>query len=109
MDDVNYLFIEGNSAANYIKSDLIIYLTDEKAKMKSSAEMAEEKSDIIINSQDVFSKNKVGEINFKFNLDKIRCPKALLTATLMDFKPILIAKKLNQEKVKLTGCQLGCF
>src|SRR6056297_1176425 len=41
IDDVNYLFVEGNSAVDYIKSDLTIYITDKKAKKKKSAEKAE--------------------------------------------------------------------
>jgi len=109
LKNVTYLLIEGNSAVKYLPADLIVYLDREDLEMKKSAEEAKEKADIIINTRDLFIKKEISEIPFRFNLDIINCPKALLLATIMDRKPILIGKQLNKEKVKLKGCQLGFF
>lgn len=109
LKDVNYLLVEGNSAVRYLSSDLIIYLDNKDLEMKESAEEARKRADIIINTGDLSGRGEVSAIPFRFNQDKISCPRALLTAAIMDRKPILIGKKLNKEKIKLKGCQLGCF
>ena len=105
--DVNYLFIEGNSAAHYLPANLIIYLNNEELEIKPSAREVIKKADIIINTDNLFKVEEI--IPFKFNLDIITCSKAMLIAKLLGVKPIIIGKKFNKEKVKLTGCQLGCF
>ena len=40
---------------------------------------------------------------------KITCKEALDIAGKYGEKPIVIGKKLNELKIKIKGCQLGCF
>jgi hypothetical protein len=41
--------------------------------------------------------------------NKIPCIKALKIAEDFDVPPIQVGKIINQMKVKVGGCQLGCF
>jgi hypothetical protein len=41
--------------------------------------------------------------------NRITCKIALETATQFDVSPAVVGKTLNQLKIKLTRCQLGCF
>jgi len=41
--------------------------------------------------------------------NRIPCKVALETATEFDVSPAVVGKTLNQLKIKLTRCQLGCF
>jgi len=109
LKDLDFVLVEGNSAVEYLTADLIIYLDNEELQMKPSAEEARKKADIIIDARNLFMTGEVSEISFKFNLETLGCPKALLTASVLNYNPLTIGKKLNQEKVKLKGCQLGCF
>ncbi len=107
--DLDFVFVEGNSAVKYLPADLVIYLDKEELQMKPSAVEVRKKADIIIDARNLSNIQEVSEIPFKFNLETVGCPKALLIASILNRKPISIGKKLNQEKIKLKGCQLGCF
>jgi len=39
----------------------------------------------------------------------ISCSKALEIASRLDVKPAVVGKTLNELKIKIKGCQLGCF
>jgi hypothetical protein len=41
--------------------------------------------------------------------NKVTCKKALELADKYKVKPSVIGKKLNELKIKIQGCQLGCF
>ncbi len=109
LENVSYLFIEGNSAVKHLKPHLIIYLDSKELKIKGSAKEARKRADIIIDSEELFSGKEIGELDFTFNLEKINCAKATLIASILDRKPSLVGKKLNKENIKLRGCQLGFF
>ena len=40
---------------------------------------------------------------------KITCRDALEIAEKMGVKPTAVGEKLNELKIKIKGCQLGCF
>lgn len=39
----------------------------------------------------------------------ISCKEALEIASRLGVKPAAVGKKLNELKIKIKGCQLGCF
>jgi hypothetical protein len=39
----------------------------------------------------------------------ITCSKALEIASRLDLNPAVVGKTLNEMKIKIKGCQLGCF
>ncbi len=41
--------------------------------------------------------------------NKIACKKALAIAEKNNVSPAEVGKKLNELKIKIVGCQLGCF
>jgi hypothetical protein len=51
----------------------------------------------------------VEEINTKVKDGKIPCKEALAIAERLDLTPAQVGKKLNELKIKIQGCQLGCF
>ncbi|MDY6933940.1 MAG: hypothetical protein SVZ03_06920 [Spirochaetota bacterium] len=40
---------------------------------------------------------------------KMTCKEAFEIAEKMNIKPIVVGKTLDELKIKITGCQLGCF
>ncbi len=54
--------------------------------------------------------NKIlDELKSHVKNNKIACKEALELAKKYDLKPAVIGKKLNELKIKIKGCQLGCF
>ncbi len=49
------------------------------------------------------------EINGKVKDGKIPCQEALAIAQRLSITPAAVGKKLNEMKIKIKGCQLGCF
>ncbi len=39
----------------------------------------------------------------------ISCKEALEIAAKLDIKPAIVGKMINELKIKIKGCQLGCF
>lgn len=64
---------------------------------------------ISMKSQEELSKTvleRSGEVNGRRTLT---CAQALALATELGVEPIHIGRICNQEKIRLGGCQLGCF
>ncbi|MCD6319651.1 MAG: hypothetical protein J7M03_03110 [Candidatus Desulfofervidaceae bacterium] len=40
---------------------------------------------------------------------RVRCPDCLAVAQQFNVKPIVIGRLCNELKLKICGCQLGCF
>lgn len=41
--------------------------------------------------------------------NRLSCKKAFAIAAEMDCLPIDVGRVCNEHKIKMTGCQLGCF
>jgi len=54
--------------------------------------------------------NLIEKINSRLKENKkILCKDALEIANELNISPALVGKELNTMKIKIKGCQLGCF
>jgi hypothetical protein len=51
----------------------------------------------------------VDKINEYAKDGKISCTDALKIAEMLNVSPGKVGKALNEQKIKIKGCQLGCF
>jgi hypothetical protein len=63
----------------------------------------------IIIGDKYMDKQLLEELKSQVKNNKIPCKKALELANKYDVKPAVLGKKLNELKIKVKGCQLGCF
>lgn len=108
-DDIERLFIEGNTIINFLNPNLLFYLNNSEEPEKESAKMVKNRAEIKINTNALLSANKLNEVPFIIQPDKLSCYKAHLLAELMGLKVGQVGKIIKEQDVKVTKCQLGLF
>jgi hypothetical protein len=108
-DDIERLFIEGNTIINFLNPDLIFYLDNKDEAEKNSAKMVKNRANIKINTNTLLSAGKLGDIPFAIQSDKLTCYQAHLIAELLKISVPQFGKVVKEQEVKITKCQLGLF
>jgi len=108
-DDIERLFIEGNTIINFLNPDLIFYLDNKDKPEKDSAKMVKNRANIKINTNTLLSAGKLGDIPFTIQSDKLTCYQAYLIAELLKISVPQFGKVVKEQDVKITKCQLGLF
>ena len=108
-DDIERLFIEGNTIINFLNPDLIFYLDNKDKPEKDSAKMVKNRANIKINTNTLLSAGKLGDIPFIIQSDKLTCYQAHLIAELLKISVPQFGKVVKEQDVKITKCQLGLF
>jgi len=108
-DDIERLFIEGNTIINFLNPDLIFYLDNKDKPEKDSAKMVKNRANIKINTNTLLSAGKLGDIPFTIQSDKLTCYQAHLIAELLKISVPQFGKVVKEQDVKITKCQLGLF
>jgi len=108
-DDIERLFIEGNTIINFLNPDLIFYLDNKDEAEKDSAKMVKNRANIKINTNTLLSAGKLGDIPFIIQSDKLTCYQAHLIAELLKISVPQFGKVVKEQDVKITKCQLGLF
>jgi len=108
-DDIERLFIEGNTIINFLNPDLIFYLDNKDKPEKDSAKMVKNRANIKINTNTLLSAGKLGDIPFTIQSDKLTCYQAYLIAELLKISVPQFGKVVKEQDVQITKCQLGLF
>lgn len=108
-DDIERLFIEGNTIINFLNPDLLIYLENKEKPEKESAKMVKNRANIKINTNTLLSAGKLGNIPFTIQPEKITCNQAFLLADLLKMSAGEIGKTIREQDVEIVKCQLGIF
>jgi molybdopterin-guanine dinucleotide biosynthesis protein len=108
-DDIERLFIEGNTIINFLNPDIIFYLDNKDKPEKDSAKMVKNRANIKINTNTLLSAGKLGDLPFKVQPDKMTCYQAHLTAELLKISVPRFGKVVKEQNVKIIKCQLGLF
>jgi len=108
-DDIERLFIEGNTIINFLNPDLLFYLENEDKPEKESAKMVKNRANVKINTNTLLSAGRLGDIPFIIQQDKMTCYQSHLLAHLLKMKIPQVGKILKEQDVKIVKCQLGLF
>ena len=108
-DDIERLFIEGNTIINFLNPDLIFYLENKEEPEKESAKMVKNRANIKINTNSLLSSGKLRDLPFTIQPEKMTCNQAFLLADLLKIKVSQIGKTVKEQDVKIVKCQLGIF
>jgi len=108
-DDIERLFIEGNTIINFLNPDLIFYLENTDKPEKESAKMVKNRANVKINTNTLLSAGKLGDIPFKIQPEKMTCYQAHLLADLLKMSVPRVGKVVKEQDVKIVKCQLGLF
>jgi len=108
-DDIDRLFIEGNTVINFLNPDLLFYLNNSEEPEKESAKMVKKRAEIKINTNPLLQANRLRDVPFVIQPDKLSCYKAHLLAKLMGLKVGQVGRIIKEQDVKVTKCQLGLF
>lgn len=108
-DDIERLFIEGNTIINFLNPDLIFYLENKQEEEKESAKLVKNKANIKIKTNTLLSANELSDLYFKIQSDQLNCYQAFLLADLFKIPVGLVGKTIKEQGVKVTKCQLGLF
>jgi molybdopterin-guanine dinucleotide biosynthesis protein len=108
-NDIERLFIEGNTIINFLNPNLLFYLNNSEETEKDSAKMVKNRADIKINTNALLSANKLKDVPFTIQPNKLSCYKAHLLAALLGLKVGQVGKIIKEQEVKVTKCQLGLF
>lgn len=108
-DDIERLFIEGNTIINFLNPDIILYLDNKDKPEKDSAKMVKNRANIKINTNTLLSAGKLGDLPFTIQSDKMTCYQAHLTAELLKISVPQFGKVVKEQDVKIIKCQLGLF
>jgi molybdopterin-guanine dinucleotide biosynthesis protein len=101
----DYIIYEGNNILDFLNPDLIIFLKDNSVKRKLSARKAEKKAEIIIDRKEGLSLLE----SISFQQESITCYKAHLLAGILGLSVEHIGRILDDQEIKIKGCQLGLF
>ena len=108
-DDIERLFIEGNTIINFLNPDLLFYLENKDKPEKESAKMVKNRANIKINTNTLLSAGKLGNIHFSIQPEKMTCYQAHLLADLLKLSVGQVGKIIKDQDVKVVKCQLGLF
>jgi len=108
-DNIERLFIEGNTIINFLNPDLLFYLENKDQPEKESAKMVKNRANIKINTNTLLSAGKLGDIPFKIQQDKMTCYQSHLLAHLLKMPIPQVGKIVKEQNVKIVKCQLGLF
>lgn len=108
-DDVERLFIEGNTIINFLNPILIFYLENSDEVEKKSAKMVKNRANIKINTNTLLSGGKLRTLPFKIQSEQMTCYQANLLADLLKTSVPEIGKIVKEQSIKITKCQLGLF
>lgn len=108
-DDIERLFIEGNTIINFLNPDLLFYLENNDKAEKESAKMVKNRANIKINTNTLLSAGKLGDLPFTIQPEKMTCNQAFLLADLLKMKVGQVGKIVKEQDVKIVKCQLGLF
>jgi molybdopterin-guanine dinucleotide biosynthesis protein len=108
-DDIERLFIEGNTIINFLNPDLLFYLENKDEPEKDSAKMVKNRANIKINTNTLLSAGKLNGLPFTIQPDKMPCYQTFLLANLFKMPVGQIGKIVKEQGVKIVKCQLGLF
>ena len=108
-DDIERLFVEGNTVINFLNPDLLFYLEDKEKAEKESANMVKHRANIKINTNSLLSSGKLGDFPITIQPEKITCYQAFLLADLFKVSVGEIGKIIKDQTVEIAKCQLGVF
>jgi molybdopterin-guanine dinucleotide biosynthesis protein MobB len=121
------IIVEGNSAIEFLKPDIVIFIKGLNKKMKPSAKRVLSLADIVLEKDslksllknindfmrlimDKVEKKRIEEALKKFSFEKeITCSDARKIAEELGVSYIEIGKMANDLKIKIKNCELGCF
>ena len=107
-DDIERLFIEGNTIINFLNPDLLFYLENKEKPEKESAKMVKNRANIKINTNALLSAGKLGDLPFAIQPEKMTCNQAFLLADLLKIKVGQIGKIVKDQGVKI-AMKNQCF
>lgn len=107
--DIERLFIEGNTIINFLNPKLLFYLENDQKAEKESAKLVKNKADIKINTNTLLSANKLSDLHFTIQSDKLSCYQSYLLANLLKIPVGAVGRIIKEQEVKVTKCQLGLF
>ncbi|MFP4198612.1 MAG: hypothetical protein ACOC4L_00335 [Halanaerobium sp.] len=108
-DDIERLFIEGNTIINFLNPDLLFYLENKDKPEKESAKMVKNRANIKINTNTLLSAGRLGDLPFTVQPEKMTCYQAHLLADLLKMSVPQVGKIVKEQDVKIVKCQLGLF
>ncbi|MFW6294770.1 MAG: hypothetical protein ACOC1M_03500 [Halanaerobium sp.] len=108
-NNIERLFIEGNTIINFLNPNLLFYLNNSEEPEKDSAKMVKNRAEIKINTNTLLSANKLKDVLFTIQPKQLSCYKAHLLAELMGLKVGQVGKIIKDQDIKVTKCQLGLF
>ncbi len=108
-DDIERLFIEGNTIINFLNPDLLFYLENKDKPEKESAKMVKNRANIKINTNTLLSAGRLGDLPFTVQPEKMTCYQAHLLADLLKMSVPQVGKIVKEQNVKIVKCQLGLF
>lgn len=108
-DDLERLFVEGNTIINFLNPDILFYLEDNKEPEKKSAKMVKNRANIKIKTNTLLSASKLGSLPFTIQPEKMTCYQAFLLADLLKISVGEVGKIAKEQKVEIVKCQLGIF
>lgn len=127
LSNCDCIIVEGNSAIEFLKPDIVIFIKGLNKTIKSSAERILSLSDIVIeeDSQKGFIKNLDNVVNMieerykEYRIKKelenlvtqntIACSDARKIAEKLGISYKEVGKTANDLKIKIKNCELGCF
>lgn len=108
-DDIERLFVEGNTIINFLNTDILFYLENNKKPEKESAKMVKNRANIKINTNTLLSNDGLEDLPFNVQQDKMTCYQAFLLADLLKMPVGEVGKALREQDVEVAKCQLGLF
>ncbi len=108
-NNIERLFIEGNTIINFLNPDLLFYLENKDEPEKESAKMVKNRANIKINTNALLSAGKLRDLPFNIQPEKMTCNQAFLLADLLKLRVGQVGKIVKDQDVKIVKCQLGLF
>ncbi|RCW51650.1 MULTISPECIES: P-loop NTPase family protein [Halanaerobium] len=108
-DDIERLFIEGNTIINFLNPDLLFYLENNDQPEKDSAKMVKNRANVKINTNTLLSAGKLMDLPFIIQPEKMTCYQAHLLADLLKMSVPQVGKIVKEQDIKIVKCQLGLF
>ena len=108
-DDIERLFVEGNTIINFLNTDILFYLENKEKAEKESAKMVKNRANIKINTNSLLSNDGLEDLPFNVQQDKMTCYQAFLLADLLKMPVGEVGKTLREQDVEVAKCQLGLF
>lgn len=121
------IIVEGNSAIEFLKPDIVIFIKGVDKKMKLSAERILSLADIVLEKdslnfllksvdnligmiEDKLQRKQIERLLKRFSIENtITCSNARKIAEDIGVPYIEIGKMANALKIKIKDCELGCF